>query len=50
VAEITGSGTDVHIRYSGAWSGASEEERAAWLEHYLAGRSGKNLSLFHWND
>jgi hypothetical protein len=49
-AVITGSGADFEIRYSGDWDGASEEERAAWLEHYLRARSGQHGSLFRWKE
>jgi beta-lactamase regulating signal transducer with metallopeptidase domain len=47
-ASFSGSGRDIDIHYSGDWDEASDEERAAWLEHYLAGHSGKSVGLFHW--
>ena len=47
-AYIAGAGREIRIGYRGDWSGVSDEERDAWLEHYLALRTGKNASLFKW--
>lgn len=48
-AEISGSRTNIEITYRGDWSDSCEEERAAWLAHYLSARSGANVGPFLWD-